>query len=649
MPNTTKDHRSIIIVAIVLLAGCGGFSKKSSERAASADESSGSNDPTLAGGDFPTSEDTASEPVEVNGSYLTNLSCMITNQNDTEATDTAVTCKLINERGEKFPGKIESISTKIILSKQSTDVPGITTVLDSSANDSFVAIFAGVAPKDALGITMTASLDGQTVSLQSAFTAGGATTTIADKDLYISATADSANGACTKESPCKSIRRALLFVPDIIAHRVTLHVAAGIYPESIRISGRTIRDGGKFEVVGETTTFDGTPAMAHLTGDFTVNALDPVIIVSGNSGSVRTEAALRFDYLEVESCTSAGILIDNSAVLLGTISIAECKSYPPEKTFPRGTFFIGLQLRNNADVLLKYGSIKIQQFTFPSFVPSPKCDNNPVATNPDCVRLSVKGVGLGYNSNLTSTNSTIEILPRVHEGIVLTDGSKFTVNSASPSTIVIADALRGITSLRHSIFNDYNSDAYPTQEKRLSITMKSVDYGIWVDNGVVNLPFADIRLDLCVKSCLFASNGAKIAIGRDSMSSIPLPRSIVSRLKLNSAGSTPAQDGFIAYAEAASDISILSTVTDLRFCHSSTAIKPALEAGYKSTIRIRSPKSTLAGVTAGGLWGAACTDPNLGDVRVDLGQITVSSEAKKETECMDGTSFSDCVNNEIAH
>lgn len=586
----------------------------------------------------PEEDERAVPPEQVSGSFLTDLSCIVTNQGDTEATDTGVTCKLRDKRGEKFAGTLAGVAVKIVLSGSTKDVGGVVTVLDSTAADSFVAVFGGVSPQDVLGIEMTAALDGKVVSLQSALAIGGATTTISKMDLYVSAAASPENSACTKEAPCSSVRRALLFVPDIVGHEVTIHVAEGHYAESVKVSGKTIKTGGLVALTGESSNWEDTGAMVRLSGDFSKTADDPIVGVSGNTGT-----ELRIQNIEVESCSRNGFLVYGSTATLKNTKVVQCESLPADSAIVRPGLFAGLTIDGGSNVQIKDGPFTIGDFDFPAYVPNPACLASPGAGNTSCKTLQTLGIVVIHSSTLTLVRADINFQTALNTAITISEFSRFTTRALSPVQISIKKAVRAIALYNGGSFRDADATAYPTATNRLSLTVESGDYGIWVEGSEFDTSFGDVNLMSCSKGCLYAKNSGTISIGLDALSPMPIAYTVPLKVKMSTVAATPATaEGFVGFADQGSRITFLSSIGDMTLCHTSTVAEPVFRAGFGGSVSLRLTKEVLGALTK------KCVDPLLGNVAVDIGSIAISSAANAQTTCADHASFSDCVETELA-
>ena len=642
MASIIRRFLSFLLV-ISIFASCSG---KQTEK--NGGETKDSSEPTTDGVDpgfTPEDNEKATEPVEINGSFLVDLACIVTNQSDTEAMDTAVACKLVDKRGEKFKGKLENPSASVVLGSSTTDVSGIVTVLGPDDSDSFVVIFTGVSPQDALGITLNATLDGEVSKLQAAFSNGGATVSLADKDLYVSAAADASNGGCSKDAPCRSIGRALLFVPDIIAHRISIHIAAGEYAESIKISGKSFRQSGSLTLAGKTENWEGS-VYTNLKGDLTQSSNQPVVTISGNSGS-----NIFLNHLKIDSCKNFGIIFDGSNATIGNIRIANCTN----PAAVARTKFLGLLVDNASEVVLHSGVYWMDLFTFPTYISDPKCDANPVPSNTDCRLFSTHGifvknqssfmiVGPVINPLTNEVANAIDLQPRLESGIVASIDSTISIRSVNPVKIFIKDALRAVYIDYRSSFADFTILEYPTPAKRLFLSVESADYGLWVDGAEFLAAFADLEFSECLRSCLHANNNGRINIGRDAFST-SFGGGPVSKLALNTvrATATPSE-GYVGFAGSGSTISILPTAETLKICHTPTVAKKVFDAGYNAEILVRVKPDVLTAMK-----NNICVNPTLGlgNVNVDLGKIAVSSGPRSETLCAHDTSFSACVNAQI--
>ncbi|MCX6117458.1 MAG: hypothetical protein NT027_07950 [Proteobacteria bacterium] len=634
-----------------LVLGCDG--KDGSKREKTDSKTSKSD---TASGFTPKDNDAAVPAESVSGAYLT-VECVITNKNDPSAKDTNAACKIMDNRRGKYTGQIEGAQLKMERVSSTSAVPGSATFLPANSEYSFMAIFAGVSPGDALGVELKAKFDGVFAVLYDLLDEYSTKNTV-PKDYYVSSTASPENSQCTKELPCKSINRAMRLLPDTIGPLITIHVEEGNYPETLAIAGKEfdpsfrVTQSTSLKIIGEkapnSTTSDiprfklqGPPKETFM------GAVPPPML---NISFIESPGLL-IENLDVESCYNFAIHVLKAEAAFKSTQVSGCH-YPfigdnkeiivdnkekKEDQEPKNMRFEALSLKE-ANVELKGELFKIVDFD-------------------TSLMTASLGIFLSKDSTLNS-NSDLIIEPKLHYGIYLAGESSMTIN---PNLEIGPERLLNVKILQSSEIAVYvgnssklmDRSTRPTRQKFRSIfDFGTVGVGFFVTgSSTVSLITSDVLIGTCSSICLNATDKGTISFGQGRVLPAKLedrgPNDIQQAVLLNYLPSVSPSSGRILNAESESSITLRSTIEYLTICNSSH--QSAFRAGEKSTIRIAAQRHVLSKIEE------KCSSPLAG--KVDFGlvgdkflAVDFINASKSESilkECSDGELILDCRNRAI--
>lgn len=204
----------------------------------------------------------AKQPNNIAGDLnLHGLQCDVTNHDDSNAQVTIIGCIVKNENGTKYTGDVSNVLADIYIQGIDKPVGGQVTVLSKEQQYSLSIIANNAKPSLAVSVKVNALVGGESEQWLVTFPFGVVKATLADMDLYVKASAANAGPLCLKDAPCTTITKALTFVPTEIGHKVTIHVAADSYAESLLLSGKIISaDQAQLVIVGEDSNFAASPS-----------------------------------------------------------------------------------------------------------------------------------------------------------------------------------------------------------------------------------------------------------------------------------------------------------------------------------------------------------------------------------------------------
>ena len=265
-----------VIFAAFILASCTGTTLNKRENdnsaAAGADAKKTTTPPS----------DAAKQPANIAGDLnLHGLMCDVTNANDPSAQATILGCTVTTESGDKFKGDVKDVTADLYVKNQDKPVSGQVTVLPKDQPYSFTVVIDKSKPSDAASLKVNASVDGKAEQWLVPLLLGYVHELISEADLYVNVAAKTTGPLCTKDAPCTSITKALTtLIPLAVSKRGTIHVAAGIYPESIAIPGKIVGNpDAQLIIVGEDESFKPTTTKffeLRPTGAFTGVAMSSV-------------------------------------------------------------------------------------------------------------------------------------------------------------------------------------------------------------------------------------------------------------------------------------------------------------------------------------------------------------------------------------
>ena len=118
--------------------------------------------------------------------------------------------------------------------------------------------------------------------------------TVAAETIYVATTGTDVATCGTEASPCLTIQYAIDLVPEVLAHNVTIDIAAGTYAEALDISKVSRSDGstylklvGKYtELLGEQTVTSSSSTTVTVSGaTWTVNEFqNDIFLITGGGG-----------------------------------------------------------------------------------------------------------------------------------------------------------------------------------------------------------------------------------------------------------------------------------------------------------------------------------------------------------------------------
>ena len=335
----------LLLGASVSFAACSQNHPANPQASARTESDSGS------ASDGSASNDKAQPSDAVAGGMFLILSCDVKNFDQNTATQTAIGCSVKNNDGTAYAGTIASLSAKIYAKGQGTPLAAKATLAPPSSAHQIEILVDHLAPGDASTVTLNGSFNGTAETLSAALD-HTVTFTTGPIDLYIDAAGSKDADACSKNVPCATIARALALVPQAIYHRVTLHIAAGDYKESVVITGK-IAGGlagavGSLHLVGEAKGFVEHPDADCMAGvgptcfhiltpddanagvlvsgfsnqsqsDYPFDLRNAVVTgsASGSDGGVsfRSQSAGSVKNVRIEKSPSIALLIDGGASL----------------------------------------------------------------------------------------------------------------------------------------------------------------------------------------------------------------------------------------------------------------------------------------------------------------------------------------------
>lgn len=216
--------------------------------------------------------DVAKQPTNVSGDLnLHSLTCDVTNTNDQTAQISIIGCIVKNQDGSKYTGDVSSVVADIYVNGLDKPVSGEVTVLGKDQSYS-ITILANAKPSLATSVKVNALIGGKSEQWLVQLIVDTAHVNKVATDLYVRANDPKAGAFCLKDAPCSSITKALTFVYENIQDVVTIHVATGIYSESIVFSGKSFgTEKGRIVIIGEDSDFSKS-ASFQLAPPVTVNA-----------------------------------------------------------------------------------------------------------------------------------------------------------------------------------------------------------------------------------------------------------------------------------------------------------------------------------------------------------------------------------------
>lgn len=122
-------------------------------------------------------------------------------------------------------------------------------------------------------------------SVPSILVGGVALKTTADIDWYISPAGNDTTGTGTLANPWLTRQKAYNLIPDVIAHKIVIHLAAGTYYDAGVLTGRFITTGGSITIQGAITQQLGVTAA---TGGSQINASGYGQIITAGGLGVNT-------------------------------------------------------------------------------------------------------------------------------------------------------------------------------------------------------------------------------------------------------------------------------------------------------------------------------------------------------------------------
>lgn len=557
----------------------------------------------------PPGYETGAVPIPVNGTNLTDLSCVITNDGIEDVEDTVATCRIQTARGTKFGGKLENVSASVFVKSSTGSFIGKVAILDNSQPDSFTVVFEGVKPSDALGVKAAADLDGHGEEWITQLRRNIASMTTEPMELYVDSDWSSSGVLCTKAAPCTSISRALLMVPEILRHSVSVHVAAGDYSEQVRVTGRTISSlNARLAIVGEDKGWTpGSSGIFRLTGKPSDSDRQGLVIAN-NPGNQIVVANV-----DVQGCFKSNIMIYKSDVYLGNTAISDCGPDAKPNT--------GLSIQGSRVIIGPKGlTIRGQAV------------------------LLWKGVHLDAESDLNIQGSVLieqSLAPVNGIGIQISGGSRVTLAGKESIEVKIIRATYGIHLSGDSVMQDIRGAFGISALNQPRVKLGQVAIGLLVESSQVRLVRSNFSIDDCSGHCIYAGSNGDITFGEFAAVT---PTTVRPSIRMNSTPSIQATQSvnlssYLIRTLPNAKVSIYHTVGSLDLCHNPlSSFRPFL-AEQGSKIFIGADPSVLSAVTH----NCADIDGSLGKVDLQLGSLSVSQSRSTEALCTVDEIFETCV------